>query len=180
MEVKHNTWMALGMCASLLGACSDDDAVDVSTAQAAMRALVSSVDTSMSGYQGGGDSGGTLKLECASGGAADVQGHVHVMIDPVTVDVDLAIEYDACKTRDGAVLSGNIDFSQSVVAGQVPTRVETVYKGNVVFTGSVQADCAVDVSVLVDAAGKTVRVTGTFCGNDAADLNVEVMPHWVD
>jgi hypothetical protein len=172
--------MALGIFASLISACSDDDAVDSSTAQAAMRALVSSVDTSMSGYQTDSDSAGTVKLACARGGSADVQGHVHVTVDPVTVDVELAIEYDACETRDGAVLSGSVDFVQTVVAGQVPTRVETRYTGSVVFSGKVQADCAVDVRALVDEAGKTVKVTGSFCGNDAADLNVEVMPHWID
>lgn len=180
MEVKHNTWMALGMFASLLGACSDDDAVDAATAKAAMRALVSSVDTSMSGYQSDNDSEGTVTLACASGGTADVEGHVHVAVDPVTVDVQLAIAYDACETRAGAVLSGSIDFAQKVIAGQAPTRVETSYKGNVVFTGTIQADCAVDVAVLVDEAGKTVRVSGSFCGNDAADLDVEVTPHWLD
>lgn len=180
MEVKHNTWMVLGMFASLLGACSDEQSVDSSTAQAAMRALVSSVDTSMSGYQSDSDSDGAVKLACASGGSADVEGHVHVAVNPVTVDVQLAIDYDACETRDGAVLSGSIDFTQKVVAGQVPTRVETRYKGDVAFSGKLEADCSVDVMVLVDEAGKTVRVSGSFCGHDAADLNVEVMPHWMD
>lgn len=107
-------------------------------------------------------------------------GHVHVAVDPVAVDVQLAIAYDKCETRDGAALSGNLDFKQSVLAGQNPVRVHTVYQGNVVFSGKLQADCAVDVMVLVDEAGKTVRVTGSFCGNDAADLDIAVMPHWED
>jgi hypothetical protein len=177
MISQHKTLIVLGAWAGLAGACSDDDEVDASTAQAAMSALVSSVDTAVADYPGDGEHS-TLKLDCAGGGTADVEGHVSVAVDPVAVDVGLAIAYDDCATRSGTTLNGSLDFKQSVLAGQVPTRVETVYQGDIVFTGDVEADCAVDVKVLVDEAGKTVKVSGSFCGNDAADLDIVVKPRW--
>jgi hypothetical protein len=178
MKCKHTAWIVLGVCAGVVGACSDDTEIDSSTAQAAMRALVSSVDTAVTGYESDGDSAGTVKLTCSGGGAAEAQGHVSVAVNPVAVDVELAIAYDACQTQGGTTLDGNLVFKQTVLAGQAPLRVETVYQGDVRFTGEVEAECGVDVKVLVDEAGKAVSVSGTFCGNDAAALNVQVTPRW--
>lgn len=179
MKSHNNTLIALGAWAAITGACSEDE-VDKNTAQAAMSELVSSVDATASSYQSDGEGGGKLRLECAGGGSADVEGHVSVAVDPVAVDVALAIAYDECETRGGTTLSGSLDFKQTVLAGRVPTRVQTVYQGDIVFTGKVEASCPVDVTVLVDEAGKTVQVSGEFCGRDAAGLDVEISPRWED
>ena len=177
MDTKYAAWFALCLCSGLFGACSDEE-VDAQTAQAAMSELVSSVDTTIMGYQSEGQGTGTLNLKCAAGGTADVNGHVSVATDPVSVDVKVAIAYNACQTHNGTTLNGQLDFTQSVLAGKVPLRVQTVYEGNVEFTGKVEADCAVNMTVLVDEAGKTVEVRGTFCDNDAADLDLKLTPRW--
>lgn len=178
MDTKRAAFIALGMCSGLVATACSEDEVDAKTAQAAMSELVSSVDTTITGYQSGGGGTGTINLKCNAGGTADVNGHVNVAMNPVTVDVKVAIDYNACQTPNGTTLNGNLDFTQSVVAGKVPVRVETKYQGDVKLTGKVEADCAVDVSVLVDEAGKTVQVTGNVCGNNAADLDLTIRPRW--
>jgi hypothetical protein len=178
MDTKRAAWIALGLCSGLAATACSEDEVDAQTAQAAMNELVSSVDTTVAGYQSGGAGAGTVNLKCNAGGTADVSGHVNVAMNPVSVDVKVAIDYNACQTKNGTTLDGNLDFTQSVVAGKVPVRVETRYQGDVKLTGKVEADCAVNVSVLVDEAGKTVQVTGDVCGNNAADLDLTIAPRW--
>ena len=179
MSSKHITWVALGLCAGFASGCGDsDEKSDPAVAQAVMSELVSSVDTTVTGYQSGGAGGGSVKLQCEPGGSATVDGHVKVEVKPIGVDVQVAIAYDACQTKSGSTINGSIDFTQTVQAGATPVRVETVYQGDVKLTGKVQADCAVDVHVLVDEAGKTVKVSGSVCGNDAAGLNLQVSPRW--
>jgi hypothetical protein len=200
MYLGKHAGLAVGLGAALfVGACSDSDpdaqstaatitTVDKSTAQLALGELTGSVDTTVTGFNGvapapgapivSADGAGTV-VRCAAGGDASVGGHVNVVPVPVLVDVNVAINYNACVTQTGTTLAGDIDFTQTVAAGVgTPLRVEAVYKGNILFSGKVVADCPVDVRVLVDEAGKAIEVSGTFCGQDATGLELQIMPRW--
>lgn len=178
--------MGAALCSIALAAvgCGDDDSntsggkpVDAATAQAALTELTTHVDTTVSGVNSE-TTGSGIQVSCAAGGGATVDGHVKVVPVPTTVDVMVAIDYNGCVTNNGTTLNGTIDFTQSVQAGALPVRVQTIYQGEVTFTGKVEAQCTVDLNVLVDEAGKAVQVTGSFCGRDAAGLNVQVSPRW--
>ena len=206
MYVFKHSWIAAGLVigAAALG-CSDEPEdgstavsistagsgaatkVDVATSQAALTELTGSVDTTVTGYKpatappppGTAAEGGTVAVRCVPGGSANVGGRVNVALQPVTVDVNVAIDYEGCVTPTGTSMTGSVDFTQSVVAGPgTPVRVQTTYRGDVVFTGKVNASCAIDLNVLVDEAGRAVQVAGTFCGNDASSLNVQINPRW--
>jgi hypothetical protein len=175
-----------GLCSLALAAvgCADDESntsagkpVDAATAQAALTELTTNVDITVSGANGG-VGGNAIQVSCAGGGGATLSGRVNVVPKPTTVDVKVAIDYNDCVTSNGTTLAGAIDFTQSVQAGALPVRVQTIYQGEVTFTGKVQAQCDVDLNVLVDEAGKAVKVSGSFCGQDAAALNVQVSPRW--
>jgi hypothetical protein len=178
--------LSAGLCSIALAAvgCADDESnssdgkqVDAATAQAALTELTANVDTTVTGAKGGAE-GNAIQVTCAGGGGASVAGRVNVVPVPTTVDVQVAIDYNGCVTNNGTTLAGTVDFSQSVQAGALPVRVQTIYQGEITFTGRVQAQCTVDLNVLVDEAGKAVQVTGSFCGQDAAALNVQVSPRW--
>lgn len=178
----------LGAALCIAGACADENAntdargepVDVATAQSALTALTTNVDTTVTGVNTMSSGDGTLTLDCASGGSANVTGHVNVVPVPVMVDVNVAIDYNGCTSDSGTQMAGTIDFTQTVQAGSVPVRVQTVYQGNVAFTGNIEADCLVDLNVLVDEAGRTVEVSGSFCGRAASELDLQVMPRWAN
>jgi hypothetical protein len=67
---------------------------------------------------------------------------------------------------------------QTVEAANQPLRIETIYQGDVQLTGAVNAHCAVDMNVLVDETGKAVQVQGSFCGQDASTLTLQLQPSW--
>jgi hypothetical protein len=122
-----------------------------------------------------------VTINCTAGGNANVGGFVSVVPEPVNVDVNAMITYNDCVTLTGTTLDGTIEFSQSVAAGAGPAlQIETTYTGDVVLRGRVNAHCPVDLNVLVDAAGRAVSVGGTFCGQEASDLdlNLQIMPRW--
>lgn len=199
MQLKTHTFAALGLgIACSFGACSGDGdgssievrTVDLATAQAALIELTSNVDTTITGFNGArpvpatatatldSDASGIM-VQCAAGGMASVGGHVNVVPIPVSVDVQVAIDYNGCVTNTGTTLAGTVDFAQKVAAGPgVPVRVQTTYQGDIQFTGKIQASCPVDVDVLVDETGRAVQVSGTFCGQDASGLNLQIMPRW--
>jgi hypothetical protein len=167
--------------------------VDPQTAQLALAELASTVDASVTGFGSvnAGTAGapmangrgvgaqGEIEVACASGGGARIAGRVNVVPVPVMVDVDVAIAYAGCVTSGGTTIAGNVDFSQSVAAGAgVPLRVETLYQGDVVFSGEVNARCAVDLNVLVDETGRALQVGGSFCGQNATALTLQVNPRW--
>jgi hypothetical protein len=170
-------------------------AVDAQTAQLALAELASTVDASVTGF-GTVNSGangapigmaGTegvsaqaaIDVACASGGGARIAGHVNVVPLPVMVDVDVAIAYAGCVTSGGTTIAGDVDFSQTVAAGPgTPLRVETLYQGDIVFSGRVNARCGVDLNVLVDETGRALEVGGSFCGQNAAALTLQVNPRW--
>jgi hypothetical protein len=175
-----------GLCSIALAAagCAEDDSntsdgkpVDAVTAQAALTELTTNVDTTISSANSGAGGQG-IQVNCAGGGGATLDGRVNIVPVPTTVDVNVAIDYNGCVTNSGTSLAGTIDFTQSVQAGALPVRVQTIYQGDITFTGKIQAQCAVDLNVLVDEAGKSVQVAGQFCGQDAAALNVQVSPRW--
>jgi len=191
---RNRTLLGLGIGLSL-AACNDagsDESVatatvDPATAQLALSELTSNVDLTITGFTSARPAsvvldaepdGPAIAVRCAAGGMASVGGRVNVVPVPVTVDVSVAIDYNGCTTNNGATLAGNLDFVQKVAAGGTPVRVETIYQGDVSFTGSVQASCPVDVHVLVDETGRTVEVSGAFCGHDASTLNLQVTPRW--
>ena len=185
---------AAGVSASVAGSGAHASApgVDVKTAQLALNELTSNVDATVVGFHGGapatsssasstasgGAGAGTIDVKCAGGGAATADGHVDITPAPLNVDVKLAIAYDGCVTRTGSTLAGNIDFSQTVQAANQPLRIETIYQGDVQLSGTIDAHCAVDMHVLVDEAGKAVQIQGSFCGQDASALTLQVQPSW--
>jgi hypothetical protein len=194
--------LLLGPCILLsLVACSVDTgvedrgaaAVDPATAQLALRELAGSVDHTVSAFGTSATASsatsvapnanpppaGAVSFPCAAGGTANVSGYVNVAPSPVTVDVKVMIAYAACTSGSGTVIAGDIDFSQTVVAGPgAPLRIETLYQGDVVFSGHVNARCPIDLNVLVDETGAAVQVGGTFCGQDASTLDLQVSPRW--
>jgi hypothetical protein len=169
--------------------------VDPQTAQLALAELASTVDASVTGF-GSANAGaagapvampngqgvgaqGEIEVACASGGGARIAGRVNVVAVPVMVDVDVAIAYAGCVTSGGTTIAGDIDFSQTVAAGAgTPLRIETLYQGDVVFSGKVNARCAVDLNVLVDETGRALEVGGSFCGQNATALTLQVNPRW--
>ncbi|HMI94291.1 MAG TPA: hypothetical protein VK509_23125 [Polyangiales bacterium] len=169
-------------------------ALDAETAQLALAELASTVDTSVTGFSSVSTSAGAsaarpngegvgaqaaIDVACAGGGGARIAGYVNVVAAPVMVDVDVAIAYAGCVTTGGTTIAGDVDFSQSVAAGAgTPLRVETLYQGEVVFSGRVDARCAVDLNVLVDETGAALEVGGSFCGQSAAELTLQVNPRW--
>jgi hypothetical protein len=164
--------------------------VDAKSAQLALDELTTNVDTTITGFSSSNPAAPAgaaaassdspaINVSCEAGGDANIGGYVNIVPVPVNVDVKVAIKYDACITRTGTTISGELEFSQSVAAGVgTPFRVETLYSGNVTLAGAVNAKCAVDLNVLVDEAGNAVEVGGTFCGQDAKALNLKIMPRW--
>jgi hypothetical protein len=168
--------------------------VDPATAQLALNELSTNVDATITGFSdsrarvgsaatapsaAAPGAASTLDVKCVAGGDAAVDGYVNVVPLPVNVDVKVAITYNGCVTNGGTTIEGDIEFSQTVAAGSgTPLRVETIYTGDVVFAGKVNAKCAVDLNVLVDETGKAVQVSGMFCGQDASALNLQISPRW--
>jgi hypothetical protein len=207
--------LALGLIISG-AACSDSDdmdgrasvsvegegghasaSVDPAMAQAALNQLTSSVDVTITDFDGAttpaAPPAGTLPppaqapsaqasvtLNCLAGGNASVGGYVSVVPAPIDVDVNAMITYNKCSTLTGTVIDGTIEFTQSVDSGEgTGLRVETTYTGDVAMSGSVNLRCPVDLNVLVDATGRSMQVEGKFCGQDASELNLQVMPRWM-
>lgn len=190
---KHHLRGATLVCiaVSFMG-CSDssDDpegvsvSVDAATAQQALTELTSNVDFAVTGFSNqpvvaGAPAQPKVQVACTAGGNVDVGGHVNVTPVPVSVDVQIAIAYQGCTTNGGTKIAGDLEFSQTVAAGVgTPLRVETIYQGDVQFSGKVNAKCPVDLNVLVDEAGRAVMVGGSFCGQDASKLTIQVSPRW--
>jgi hypothetical protein len=175
------------------GARASAGDVDVQTAQLALDELSGNVDTTVDGFntdaappaaagntaEPGVGATQTVSVTCGAGGGADVDGYVNVVPVPVAVDVKLAIAFDGCVTASGTTIDGNIDFSQTVATGVgVPLQVETIYSGDVTLAGRVNVTCPVDLNVLVDEAGRAVKVQGMFCNQDASQLNLQIQPRW--
>lgn len=161
-------------------------AIDRESAQLVLAELASTVDATVVGFSstptaGEGEVGAQAAVEvaCASGGGARVSGRVNVVPAPVMVDVDVAIAFNACLTRGGSAIAGSLQFTQAVDAGPgTPLRIATRYRGEVELSGRLQLRCSVDVNVLVDEAGQALDISGEVCGQDAAELSVQVTPHW--
>jgi hypothetical protein len=175
--------------------------VDPAMAQAALNQLTASVDVTVTDFDGATTPAapptGTLPppaeepgvrnaaaqagvtLNCLAGGSANVGGYVSVLPDPLNVDVNAMIQYNKCSTLTGTTLDGTIEFTQSVDSGEgLGLRVETTYTGDVAMSGTVNVRCPVDLNVLVDSTGRAMQMGGSFCGQDAAELSVQVMPRW--
>ena len=173
------------------GASAQAGPVDVSTAQLALDELSGNVDVTVDGFKttppppdaqptlDPNAATQTLSVTCAAGGAADLDGYVTVVPVPVLVDVKVGIAFSNCETASGTTINGDIDFSQTVVSTpETPLQIETIYQGDVTLTGRVNASCPVDVNVLVDETGRAVKVQGTFCNQDASQLNLQIAPRW--
>jgi hypothetical protein len=176
------------------GARASAGTVDVKTAQLALNELTGNVDTTVDGFHTrsvppppdaqptappGADSTQDIKVACAAGGDAAVDGYVNVTPVPVAVDVKLAIAFNNCAMPTGTTVNGDIDFSQSVVTGAgTPLQIETLYQGDVTLAGRVNVSCPVDLNVLVDETGRAVKVAGMFCNQDASALQLQVQPRW--
>ena len=107
--------------------------VDAPTAQLALRELTFSVDANVTLF--GSNAPGAvavpsaaapnaapppvsaLSFPCAAGGTANLDGYVNVTPSPVVVDVKVMVAYAACVTGSGTTIAGDVDFSQTVVAG---------------------------------------------------------------
>jgi hypothetical protein len=165
-------------CLLLLACGSDSESADIGTARSGWSELSREVDGDLEEYRASGD-GATLEFACDNGGTVEVDGEVDVQAVPVRVDVDATVSYAGCLTARDIQLDGDVHVSQKVaVGGGELVRVETIYTGNVDFSGGVEARCDVDVRALVDLDGQLVDVSGAFCGQPATQLDVEVSPLW--
>jgi len=182
------------------GASASAGPVDVSTAQLALDELSGNVDVTVDEFGtasvssaasvppppgadpavvNGDTATQNIQVACAEGGEAGVDGYVNVAPAPVLVDVKVSIAFDGCTSATGTTVSGDLEFSQTVVTGPgVPLQVETLYQGDVTLSGRVNVSCPVDINVLVDETGQAVEIGGTFCGQDAAELNLRLRPRW--
>jgi hypothetical protein len=176
--------------------------IDPAMAQAALNQLTASVDITVTDFDGATTPAappagtppapaetpgvrntaaqGGVTLNCLAGGNAIVGGYVSVVPAPINVDVNAMIQYNQCSTLTGTTLNGSIEFTQSIDSGDGPgLRVETTYTGDVAMTGNLNVRCPVDLNVLVDSTGRSMAVDGTFCGRDASELNLQIMPRWM-
>jgi len=177
------------------GASTNPGVVDVSTAQHALTALTGNVDVSVRGFKmdvasgtglaaGSGSGGGaaqSVNVACAGGGGADVDGHMSMAPAPVAIDVNVAIAFSGCATSAGTMIDGIVEFSQSLATTPdttTPFQVETTYVGDVNLSGNVNVSCPVDLNVLVDETGRTIKVEGLFCNQDASQLAMHLQPLW--
>jgi len=120
-----------------------------------------------------------VTVPCVAAGTANVGGHVNVGPQPLALDVRAMVLYDRCVTYAGTTLNGNVEISQSLAQNpENPLQVETIYAGDVELHGPVNAKCPVDVNVVTDVKGQSLNVGGTFCGQDASTLKLEVAPRW--
>jgi hypothetical protein len=166
-------------CLLMLACGSDSESTDIATARSGWSELSGEVDGNLDEYRAAGN-GATMELACSGGGMAAVDGAVAVQVVPVRVDVDTDIRYAGCVTARGVQIDGDVHFTQKVaVGGGELVRVQTIYTGDVDFSGAVEASCDVDVQVLVDLDGKLLNVDGAFCGQPAVQLDVEITPLWL-
>jgi hypothetical protein len=169
----------LAGCLLTFACGSDSESADIGTARSGWSELSREVDGELREYRTTGD-GATLEFACDNGGTAEVDGAVVVQAVPVRVDVDANVSYAGCLTARDVQLDGDVHVSQKVaVGGGELVRVETIYTGNVDFSGAVEARCDVDVRALVDLDGQLVDVSGAFCGQPASRLDVELSPLWI-
>lgn len=119
-------------------------------------------------------------FSCSNGGSASAVGAVNIAPEPLTVDVDVALDYAGCMTNQNVVIDGELDFSQEVVVGgEQLVYVQTILVGNAQFSGAYEASCAIDLNVTLDSStGAVVTVEGTACGYRADELNLAVRKNW--
>ena len=181
---KSHLLIALCLLPAAAG-CSGDDTqepqVDRQTAQLAVTEVTRRVQVDLLSYRETSAEGGAT-FDCVSGGTASANGHVDVATQPVSVDVQITVDYDACAMDDGYALDGEIDFSQHVLvpAEQSVFRVETILVGESTISrpNGESFTCDFDLNVVVDGSGALVSAAGSACGYPASAFDVVITPHW--
>jgi hypothetical protein len=165
-------------------ACGSDDAdsaptVDRTTAALLVGETTTRAQLDVDSVRTSGSTA-TAAFTCSNGGAATAAGAVNITPDPLTVDVDVALDYEGCMTNQNVVLDGSLDFSQEViVGGDQLLYVQTILVGSAHFTGAYEAHCDIDLNVTLDSStGAVVMVDGTACGYRADELNLAVRKNW--
>jgi hypothetical protein len=167
-------------------ACGSDDSVSEPTVDRQSAALlvgeattraqldVDSVRTNASTGEA------VASFSCSNGGTAAAAGAVNIAAEPLTVDVDVALDYVGCMTNQNVIIDGSLDFSQEViVGGEQLLYVQTILVGSAQFSGAYEASCDIDLNVTLDSStGAVVMMEGTACGYRADELNLAVRKNW--
>lgn len=121
-----------------------------------------------------------VSVPCPAAGNANVGGRVSIGARPAVMDVRATVIYDNCVSYAGTLLNGSVEVSQSLASNpEAPLQIETIYTGDVELSGAtINATCPVDMNVVTDLTGRSVNVGGTFCGQDASTLNLQIAPRW--
>ena len=108
-------------------------------------------------------------IDCPDGGSVEVAGATTEGGDGA-IPENLTITYDACKS-DGVTVSGEIEYKVEFSLSDFSMVVTTT--GSLTFSGDVQGDCEVDLTMTSSMESNEPEMTGTICGYDAADFASE-------
>ncbi len=92
------------------------------------------------------------------------------------VEFNYEAEFDKCS--DGSLtIDGMLDYALTADTTDTTSNVTYTYKGDLVWSGSVDGSCEIDMTGSVSAGGGSASVSykGSICGYDAAaTLNVTI------
>ena len=151
-----------------LVACASNDDSPTTSKQDAKHALVgatSSIGSAQSKQAANLTSAVHVSAPCQSGGTVALDGTAD--IGPIQ-KYDLDAAFAACATPDGT-LDGALHYAYTLSG----TDFTAALTGQLDWTGAQGAvSCAFDLHVAIASA--SVSVSGTVCGYDLADLDVDV------
>lgn len=176
MNAPRSThWITLGVTAVVALAACSDEVIDEATARDLMQELTTSIDDAIIDNQF--DAHG-ISIPCAQSGTQNISGHATMSSTPMAVDVFLRVAYRGCRAHSNRTLDGTIYFNQSLDAAADPMRISATYRGHLEISGSVVADCPIDIAVVMDSRGRSVGMSGNFCQRDASTMSMTVTPLW--
>jgi len=92
------------------------------------------------------------------------------------VEFDYQADFDKCS--DGSLtIDGSLDYALSAEASDAGSNLTYTYSGELVWSGSVEGSCAIDMTGVFSATSTSAGVSysGKICGFDAAvTLNVSI------
>lgn len=134
--------------------------------------VVEGEDTSFRGLSPRASANVNYSGPCTAGGTASYVGSAEAVADGAgagAVTFDLAASFDACSVGNITV-SGDLDYSASVVADAASAMVELKMVGSLSYDGDVEGACDWDLRMKV-AANSTgtasAEFSGSLCGHDA-------------
>ena len=152
--MKKNVCLLLAILALAFVACDgDDEFTEKEAGQALLAAMNATAE--VDGFLGGmtGNKVDTT-VPCSDGGSIRVQGSADE-----SGSFALDLELDACVASD-ITIDGSLDYRVAIT----PDNSEVTLQGEPSFSGAIEGDCSLDVTITGTLAG--IRVMGTACGHD--------------